>query len=129
MQVILFGQIESELVVDGEIVIARPLGGISVIVVSGITFLAMVAGQSFGAAVTLSRVLVAEGCLAITLTLLTGSTIDRVTPIAGHTLVAIRAIGQVVTWLQTSLVFRTGAVAIALARRTVCEMPTLNRTL
>lgn len=54
MTVLFLRQIKGELVVNGEVVIAAALFGITVIVICGVTFLTMITRKTFCAAKTLS---------------------------------------------------------------------------
>lgn len=128
MAVFLFRQIEGELVIDGEIVVAGPAAGVPVVVIGGVALLAVIPGKAFGAAETLARFAVAVLGLSVAFALLAGSTVHRIAPVAGFALFTVGTHHGVLTRLFASLGIRTSAMAITLATGAVSEVPPSRRT-
>lgn len=98
------------------------------IVISRIALLAMIAGQAFCAAKAFGRLLMAMRGLAIALALLAQSAVDRIAPVAGATVFAIRTGRQIVARLCARLSIVARTVTVALAARTSREVPARART-
>lgn len=128
MAVFLFRQIEGELVIDGEIVVAGPAAGVPVVVIGGVALLAVIPGKAFGAAETLARFAVAVLGLSVAFALLAGSAVHRIAPVAGFALFTVGTHHGVLTRLFASLGIRTSAMAITLATGAVSEVPPSRRT-
>lgn len=129
MPILLLRQIERKLIVDGQIVVARSLARIAVIVIGGVALFAMVARQPFGAAIALCRFVVAVRRLAVALALLTDATVDRAAPVAGFAALTIGAGRQILARLDTGVMIGARAVAVALAAGTVRKMPPIGGAL
>lgn len=128
MAVFLLRQIEGELIIDGEIVVAGPAAGVPVVVIGGVALLAVIPGKAFGAAETLARFAVAVLGLSVAFALLAGSTVHRIAPVAGFALFTVRTHHGVLARLFASLGIRTSAMAITLATGAVSEVPPSRRT-
>lgn len=89
MAVLLLRQIERELIVDGQIIVAGAFARIAVIVIGAVALLAVVAGQAFGAAIAFRRLRMAVGRLTVAFALAAWAAIDRITPEAGTACVTI----------------------------------------
>lgn len=84
MTILFLRQIECELIVNGEFVVAGSFARITQIMIVGITFFAVIAGQSFGAAIASGRVRMAVCGLAVAFALLAGAAVDWIAPVAGQ---------------------------------------------
>lgn len=129
MSIFFFAKVKGELIINGEIIITRSFAGISMIMIGGVTFLAMISRQPFCATKALSSLAVTKARLCITLALLATSTVHRISPISRLTLITIGSIGQILTRLLAVASVRTSTVSITLASWTVREMPVIGRTL
>lgn len=95
--VFLLRQIKRKLVVNSEIVVARILFRIAVIVICGITLFTMIARKSFRAAETFARLWIAVRRLVVTLASLTRAAIDRIPPVASFAFITIRSVDVSIT--------------------------------
>lgn len=130
MSVLLLRQIERELIVNRQIVVARALARIAVIVIGCVAFLATIARQTFGIAIAFGRFVIAMRRLSVAFAPLTNATVHRITPPARSAAFAIRAYGYIAARLAArSAVRLADAVPIALTTRTMREMPAFGRTL
>lgn len=129
MAVVLLGQIEGELVVDGQLVVTRAFTGIPVVMIRGITLFTVIPCQSLCAAVTLARLSIAVLRLSIALALFTLATIHWVPVIPCLALVTLTACGQVIARLLTGLPIFARTVSITLTLGTVGKVPSVHQTL
>lgn len=128
MAVLLLGEVEGELIIDGEIIVTGPAAGVTVVVIGGIALFAMIPRKAFGAAEAFARLAVAVLSLAIAFAFLASSAIDRITPVAGFALFAVRSHHRILARLFAGLRIRTSAMAITLATGAVSEVPPSCRT-
>lgn len=82
MAILLFREIERELVVNGQIVVARSFARITVIVIGGVTLFAMIAGQTFCAAIAFGRFMVAVSGLTVALAFLADAAVHGTAPVS-----------------------------------------------
>lgn len=87
--ILLLGEIERELVVDGEIIVTGAFARIAVVVISDVTFLAVVSRKAFRAAETFSSLAIAMRRLVITFALLTLATVHGIAPVTRFALFAV----------------------------------------
>ena len=128
MLVLRFRKVESELVVNGKIVEATGVDGVSKVMVLGVALLAVVPGDALGGAEAVARSVITGGALAVALAGLTLAPIDRVAKETFSTLLTMIPSGVMETGATDSLFFilttlNTSAVTIALAGRTVGKVP------
>lgn len=129
MAILLLGQIERELIVNGQIVVAGSFAWITVIVIGGVALFAMIARQTFGAAIAFGRFVMAVSGLAVALAFLADSAVDRTSPESGFAAFTVGTGREVLAGLKAGMMVGTGAVAIALAARAVREVPPIGLAL
>lgn len=83
MTILLLRQIKRKLIVNGQIIVTGSFAGITVIMIGGIAFFAMITSQTFRAAIAFGRFMMAVSGLSVTLALLADATIYRAAPVAG----------------------------------------------
>lgn len=129
MAILLLRQIECELIVNGQIIVTRSFAWIAVIVIGGVALFAMITSQAFGAAIAFRRFMVAVSGLAVALALLAEAAVHRTSPVSGFAAFAVGTSRQILAGLETGVMIGTGTVPIALAARTVGEVPAIGLAL
>jgi hypothetical protein len=118
-------EVESELIVDGEVVEAALLDRVSKIMVLSVALLAMVSGDAFSGAVAVPTPVITESALTIALALAALPPVDRVAeePLAAP--LTVLALSVVLTRLLAHTRHRAGGVPVALAEGARGEVPLL----
>jgi len=115
MLVLWLTEVESELIVDGEIVEATLLDRISKVMVLSVTLLTMISSDAFSGAVAVSTPVITESALSIALALAALPTVDRVAEEPLTAPLAVLTLCVVLTRLLTDTRHRAGGVTVALA--------------
>jgi len=127
MLVLGFAEVEGELIVDGEVVVAAFVHWVAEVVVLGVALLAVVARHPLGGTEAVSRPVITESSLAVTLALAAVPSIDRVAVVAGTAPLTVFPLRVVLTGLLT--LPGTGdaahAVTVTLTGRAGGEVPLL----
>ena len=127
MFVLGFTEIECELIVNGEVVVAALVDGVAEVMILSVALLAVVPRHPLGGAEAVAGPVLTLGALAVTLTLAAVPPIDWVSVVARAAAVAVFALGVVLAGLLT--LPRAGGtadtVAVTLTGRAGGEVPLL----
>jgi len=127
MFVLGFAQVECELIVNGEVVVAALVHWITEVMVLGVTFLTVVSRHTLGGTEAVPSSVITESSLSVTLTLAAVPPIDRVAVEARTAPVAVVALGVVLAGLLTlpGADDAADAVSVTLAGGAGGEVPLL----
>ena len=101
MLVLGFAEVEGELVVNGEVVVAALVHRVPEVVVLSVALLAVVARHTFRGAEAVARPVITESSLTVTLALAAVPAVDRMTEVARAAPLAVFALSVVLAGLLT----------------------------